>query len=332
MSQIKRQVLVDALSQLKPGLSQKDIIESGQCFSFHSDHIVTFNDLMSVAVPLETGIEGAIKAEEFYKLLDKIKGEDLTLIKSENEIRISCGKVKAGLSVSSKVLPALEPENEFLLLPKGFKEAINLCQFSASRDMTRPHLTCVHIQDQFITSSDNYRITEMWMDEPSPYNFLLPADAVEHLLRYNLTHLSLDLSWAHFLDEITGVVFSCRLKAGDQMDVAKFFEVEGTTVKFPSDLKDTLERTNIMVEGDSNLDLNIKLRLETGKLICRGEKSIGWVEETVDIDYAGEPVDMLVNPLFLAQILSRTQEMIVNQEVCMFWGSNFRHLMMLISK
>jgi DNA polymerase III sliding clamp (beta) subunit (PCNA family) len=329
---IQRQTLVDALALLRPGLSNKDIIESGRCFSFHGDRIVTYNDFLSVCVPLQTGIEGAIQAEEFYKLLDKIKADELELTLVENEVRIKAGKTRAGLRISSKLLPALEPQSDFQELPEGFLQALNFCQFSASRDMTKPHLTCIHIQGQFVTSSDNYRITETWTERPSPYDFLLPADAVQHLARYNPTHLALDPAWAHFLDEKTGVMFSCHLKAGEPMDVAKFFEVEGQVVTLPEELADALERTKIMVEGDSILDLKINLRLESGRLICRGDKNIGWVEEDLTIKYQGEPVSMMVNPLFLADILGRTREMMVTPQVCMFWGDNFRHLMLRVAE
>jgi DNA polymerase III sliding clamp (beta) subunit (PCNA family) len=331
MQKIARQTLVDALSLLRPGLSNKDIIEAGKCFSFHDDRIVTYNGFLSVCVPLQTAMQGAIQAEEFYKLLDKVKTDELELTLEGNELRVKAGKVRAGLRISSQVSTPQEPQSDFQELPPGFLEALNFCQFSASRDMTQPHLTCIHIQDQFVTSSDNYRITEMWMDQVSPYNFLLPADTVQYLSRYNLTHIALDPSWVHFMNEETGVMFSCLLKAGQPMEVAKHFEVEGQVVHLPDELADALDRTKIMVEGDSILDLKIRLQLESGKLICRGEKAIGWVEEEMAIDYQGEPVTMLVNPLFLADILGRTREMMVSDKVCMFWGENFRHVMMRVA-
>lgn len=326
---INKPSLLQALDLLRPALASKEIQENSTSFSFLGDRIVTYNGFLSVCVPFQTGITGAVKADEFYKILNKIKADELTLTVVGNEIQIQSGKTRAGLRIDSKTLQAQEPENEFLELPQGFFEALNFCQFSASRDMTRPHLTCIHIQGQFITSSDNYRITETWMSKSSPYDFLLPAMAVQYLPRYNLTHMALDHSWAHFLDEQTGVLFSCLLKAGKLMDVASFFEVEGTTIRLPAELQDALERTKIMVEGDSALDLRITLRLESGRLICRGEKSIGWIEEILDLDYQGDQVDIIANPLFLAEILGRTQEMMVSQKVCMFWGENFRHLMLL---
>lgn len=50
------------------------------------------------------------------------------------------------------------------------------------------------------------------------------------------------------------------------------------------------------------------------------------------MDYEGPTITMMVNPLFLADILSRTKEMIVSENVCLFWGENFRHVMMLVKE
>ncbi len=325
---IKRQILVNALAQLKPGLSNKDIIESGMCFNFSRNAITTFNDLVSVSIPLETGIEGAVRAEELHKLLDKITADEIELTQTESELKIKAGKVRAGLSLKTELLAPLTTENEWHELPKQFKEAIQFCQFSTSKDMTRPHLTCIHFEQDRASSSDRWRITQFTMAESMPQNFLLPAPAANVLLRYNISHMALDDAWIHFADDETGLVFSARKIIADLMQPDQYFEVEGQLVKLP-DLAKTLDRAKIMVEGDSELDLTIRLELHPGKLICRGQKEIGWVEEQVDLEYEGPRHVMLVNPLFLADILARTTEMVVNENMCLFWGENFRHVMML---
>jgi DNA polymerase III sliding clamp (beta) subunit (PCNA family) len=328
---IQRQTLVNALGLLKPGLSNKDIIEQGLCFNFNKDTITTFNDLISVSIPLETGIEGAVRAEELHKLLDRITADEIELTQTESELRIKAGKIKAGLSLKAELLPPLAVENEWQELPKQFKEAIGFCQFSTSKDMTRPHLTCIHFEGVKVSSSDRWRITQFAMTEAIPVNFLLPASAANILLKYNITHMALDNAWVHFADAESGLVFSTRLILADLMQPDQYFDVQGQVVRLP-DLDKTLERAKIMVEGDSDLDLTIKLILEPGKLICRGQKEIGWVEEVVDLDYNGSPITMMVNPLFLADILSRTKEMIVSENMCLFWGENFRHVMMLVKE
>ena len=329
--QIQRQTLVNALARLKPGLSSKDIIELGVCFNFHKDTIVTFNDLISISIPLETGIEGAVRAEDLYKLLDKITTDEIELIQTENELQIKASKIRAGLALKTELLSPLSVEGEWESLPGQFKEAIAFCQFSTSKDMTKPYLTCIHIEGVKVSSSDNWRITQFVMSEPILRNFLLPASAANTLLRYDITHMALDDAWIHFADEETSLIFSVRRILADLIQLDQYFDVKGQLIRLPNLVK-TLERAKIMVEGDSDLDLTIKLHLEPGKLICRGQKEIGWVEEQVSLDYEGVPITMMVNPLFLADILSRTREMVVSENMCLFWGENFRHVMMLVKE
>lgn len=345
-TKVLRSQLVEALGLLKPGLASKDIIDGATSFHFHDGMICSNNDMVSVAVPLKVGVTGSIKADDFLRLLEKIPNEDLTLGYGPNKITIEetgeevpseiivrAGKIKAGLRIKPEVLHPPQPESEFLPLPNGFLEAVHFTMFSCSRNMTIPHLTCVHIQGKKISSADNWRVTQFLLEDPSPLDLLLPADQAQHLSRYNLTHIALDPpSWVHFKNEETGLIVSIRLKAGQFIDVDKFFDVKGQTVVFPPGIKDTLERIRIMTEGLSELDLKIFLHLNENSLLCRGEKSLGWVEETLEIDYDGPEVKMHINPIFLQDILSRTQEMILggpgDRRVCYFWGKNFHHVMM----
>lgn len=327
---INKEVLVNALSLLNLGLSNKDIIESGQCFSFHPDQIVTYNDDISICVPMKTGITGAVRAVELYQLVNKIDSDELNLQVSGNELKIKGGRTKAGLRLEGKVLPSIDIKNEFRQLPEGFFKALHFCQFSASRNRNKPHLTCVHIQGQFFTSSDGHRITEMWLEQPSPYDFLLPAERIKSLPKQGLTHMSLDRTWAHFINEQTGAVFSCRLRAGKELNVAKHFEIEGQSLVLPEELVQVTERAKIMTQGDTDLELMITLRLENNKLTCRAEKTGGWIEETLDIDYQGSPRELPLNPIFLAEILTHTREIMISERMCMFWGDNFRHVMMMM--
>jgi DNA polymerase III sliding clamp (beta) subunit (PCNA family) len=320
-----------ALNQLKPGLSNRDIMESGTCFNFHGNQIVTFNDVLSVSIPFETGIVGAVDADDLYKLLDRITTDEIEVTQTETELRIKAGKVKAGLSLKGQVLPPLFPEAEWAELPKQFKEAVSFCHFSVSKDMTRPHLTCIHLQGAKVCSSDNWRVTQFVMEDPIPHDFLLPGDAASVLIKYEVSHMSLDPSWAHFANEETGLIFSARRILSKFISVDSLLEIQGKSIKFP-DLKETLERAKIMVEGVSDKDLKISITLADNVLTCRGEKGSGWVEESPEIDYQDKPITMLVNPIFLADILSRSQEVIVGEDVCLFQGPNFRHVMVLIRK
>lgn len=320
---------MSALTQLKPGLSNKGIVERSACFHFHSDCVVSHNDVASVMVPFLSGITGSVKAEDFYKILESISEEEVALTVEEKELILSAGTTRAGFALYSDSVSPLTVEGEFFQLPESFVTGINFCQFSVSKDMTRPHLTCIHIRGRKISSSDNWRITQFIMEESSPLDFLLPSDFVSDLVKFPFTHVAKDLSWVHFADENSGAVFSLRLKAGDFIDVDSYFEIEGTQVSLPLDLIPAIEKAKVMTEGDHLLDIAVQLHIEPGKLICRGEKAVGWVEKEMAIDYSGPPIALLINPVFLQEILSCSNNVIIGEKSCLFESSNFRHALMI---
>ena len=62
--------LQKALEIVKPGLANKEMIEHSTSFAFIGGRVVTYNDEISLSHPVEgLEIEGAIHAEELYKLL-----------------------------------------------------------------------------------------------------------------------------------------------------------------------------------------------------------------------------------------------------------------------
>ena len=62
--QINRQNLQKALEIVKPGLSNKEIIEQTTSFAFIDGKVVTYNDEISICHPVEgLTLEGAVKAD-----------------------------------------------------------------------------------------------------------------------------------------------------------------------------------------------------------------------------------------------------------------------------
>jgi hypothetical protein len=73
---MKKTDLIKALEAVKPGLANKEMIEQSTSFAFMEDRVVTYNDEISISHPLKgIPIVGAIKADELYAFLSKVKIE-----------------------------------------------------------------------------------------------------------------------------------------------------------------------------------------------------------------------------------------------------------------
>ena len=89
---VKKENLRNALEIVKPGLSNKELIEQSTSFAFIKGRVVTYNDEISISHPVEDlKNSGAIKAEELYALLSKIKEEEIDIVPQEAEILIKDG-------------------------------------------------------------------------------------------------------------------------------------------------------------------------------------------------------------------------------------------------
>ena len=74
---MKRKELLKALLSVKPGVANKDIIESMTYFYFNGTHVISYNDIVSIQHPLKTDFKTFVKADDFFKVISKVKSEEL---------------------------------------------------------------------------------------------------------------------------------------------------------------------------------------------------------------------------------------------------------------
>lgn len=335
--QIKKEQLIKALEAVKPGLHSKDIVEQATSFAFMDGMVVTFNDMIAVRYPIDLDIEGAVRANELYALLSKIKEKEIDLEVTENELRISGEKFKGGIKLEAEIRLPLEElgeyEDDWEEIPEGFLSAIKLAAPCAATDMSKPVLTCVHIEGQYVEASDDFRIIRVDMGDDAEDVFEesmeLPASAVRSLVRYPVEEFCLSPGWVHFKTE-KGSIFSCRTFADDFPDISALLDVEGPEVKFPSNVVELLEKAGIFTKGDTARDEEVFFTIKNKKLIIRGEGDYGWFEEETRCPYKGkEEITFAVSPIFLYDILSHLRHCIVGENALKFEGDNYEHTVCL---
>jgi len=196
--QIQKEVLLNALEVVKPGLANKPIIEQATSFAFMGGRVITYNDEISISHPLPEleDITGAVEADSLYKFLGKIKPDDkgnIELSLNEKfEIVVKSGRSKAGLTLQSEITLPLNEEDfaekdDWLTLPENFTKFLAIAMGSCGKDMSKPVLTCVHISEEgFIGGADNYRFIHCDLAEDLLYItiVLLKYNTILHTLVY----------------------------------------------------------------------------------------------------------------------------------------------------
>ena len=327
--------LQNALEKVKPGLATKELIQQSTSFAFLNGCVATYNDEIALTHPvLGLEITGAVQATELYQLLKKLKQDELELTVTENEILLTSGKTKAGLTLQTEIklpLSEVERKSKWKTLPEGFKDALRFAVTSCSRDMSKPVLTCVHVhQEGFIEGCDNYRVARWTLSEEFPTGtFLIPQSSVLELLKLDPVKVALDGGWVHFITEDKTTI-SCRIIDDKFPDTSKLLKQSGIEVILPEGISEILDRAMVFSKRDTVLDEDITIILEKNKLRIESKSETGWFKEEVPNDsYKGEELKFDVTPSLLKSILSETNVFEHCKNRLKFSGANWVYIVSL---
>jgi DNA polymerase III sliding clamp (beta) subunit (PCNA family) len=331
---IEKAKLMKALEIVKPGLASKEMIEQSTSFAFMGGRVVTYNDEISISHPVEDmDMTGAVQAEELYQLLGKLKSKEVNLIIKDNEIRLKSGKARAGITLQEEIRLPLEELGDFgdwVEVPGMLMEAMHFCMFSASTDMSRPVLTCVHVSDTgFVESCNNFRLTRYELGEPSPVgDFLIPVGSVKALVKYHITHMASGQGWIHFKSK-DDTIFSCRVFEDEYPDVSGLLGVTGHTFTFPETLREVLGKAAIFSKREQFLDETVDVSILPGEMKVRSEDIVGWFEEKVPMEWDRDEVKFAINPTFLMDVLQKKAPCVLSKDRLMFQGKDWTHVVAL---
>lgn len=334
---MNREDILNALEIVKPGLASKEHIEQSTSFAFKDGKVITFNDEISVSHPVEglEQIEGAIKADEFYQILAKLKSDVIEIEVDGPEIKLKSGRAKAGLVLQEKIrmpLEAIGEKSEWKKAPEGLMKALKFVSFACSSDMSRPIITCVNARnDGTLEASDSYRIITYKLGENIPVStFLLPASTIRRLNNCNPTFIAEGHGWVHFKTD-AGTEYSCRTFFGDTFpDVAKFMDVEGENFELPRSVEEVLDKASIFSNTTDNNEVIVTIRPK--KMVIRGQSDVGWFEEEMNLKYKGAEKQFTIRPELLKDVSKMLNQCILGENAIKFIGDDWEYIGVLEMK
>jgi len=332
---IKTNKLLKILRLLRPGLAQKAIIEQTKHFIFTGTNIITYNDEVCISYPFESDFVYSVPADQFLKILSNIKDEEIDLAVKDESLNLKTKKTKAKFTTevdNQAAETADEITNKkirFRKLPEDFMEAIKLCVFSTSKDMSvdQIHLTGVYADGNNVVGSDDFRISHYEMKKELKDSFLIPATSVSSLVSFEIEKYGLKDGWVYFKTK-DGILFCSRLIDSDYPDPLEFFDFKGMRVRLPEDLKEIVDNAAILAEGDFDVDKKINVRIEDGKIKCKGESDVGWIETNTKIKFK-KSAEFTINPYFFSEVLNKTDTAVIGEDKILFQSDNFKHLIAL---
>jgi DNA polymerase III sliding clamp (beta) subunit (PCNA family) len=208
--------------------------------------------------------------------------------------------------------------------PKEFRSALNLCRFSTSQSAHDIALFCVYCTPSMVASTDNYRVS-IYEIEESFNPFLIPVTTVNELLKYDIHSIHVGDNWVYFFGD-ADVVFVSRLIDQEFKDVRS--ATEGlevlSEVEMPDDIVEVLQYLSTMADEENKI-VFFSMNKEEG-LLAKTEKSNGWLQKKIEVEYDGEPLSFHINMSFLLRIFSRLKTMKICEDRIIFEMGKFTHV------
>lgn len=325
---IETKKLTNICNKLKVGIAQKDIVEQSKGITFDGDHIFTFDGNIYIFYPFETDFKCCIPADEFIKIISDIKSESLFMDLKDEKFSIKGKNIKALLNtIEINKENVINKTPDLNKLPSNFKEALITCSFSASPDVSS-YLNGICIRGDKVWASDDYRISVFIMESEINFPQLLPLSSVISLKNFDIVKYGIEDNKVYFQDKDKSLFCSRLLQEEEYEDPSDHFDFEGERIRFPLEIKELIKKSSILAEGDFDIDKKIVVKIEDGKLTCKGSNDMGWIEASIKIK-SNKSIEFLINPQFFLQILDETKTSTVGEDRILFKTKYFKHLIAL---
>lgn len=339
--QFKKKDIEKILSSIRPNLAQKNMDSQLSHIFFTGQNILSFNGKVAINHLCKTEMNFSVDGQKLFSVISRMPGENITLTEKEDSLSIK-GESKAEASLKiMKDISVLEQADflnkKFLKwnpVPEGFNEGVNLCKFSVSKDLTKPALSCIYINEDKIFSSDNFRISKWEMDKKIPDSFLIPGNSANILSGFKISHYIIKSPWLHFKAE-DDVVVSCLSVSAEFPDVEDFFNVKGSALILPEGSKELIEDVSVMLEEEFKQDefIDISFSEKDSAIYFSGEGNLGSFKKALTSNTKiKKDFHIKINPDFLISILNKETQITVDAKSprALFKRDNFSHVISLI--
>lgn len=322
---INRKVLLDSLKKAMPGIeSGTPTLQGADAFIFHEGKIFTYNDSIAVSIPLEIdglvdeGVEGAVHADEFFKILSKFSADEINFAVTENGSWIlKCGKAKVEMTLMnfdfSERLKGVTPEKDnWVKLPEDFIEGIGTCKMLSNKTP----MSGIYFEGKDVISTDGFQINRCILKSELP-KFWISDNSANELLKFtNIKEIQQQGSWVHFKTEDDSV-FSVKTLDAEKFPMEKLMKLMDTSkpkdddlnATFPKELFEAIDRADAFAMNISDHSA-IRLGLSPEKIEVSAERSSGKYAEKVAWDEGFksefEPITMYVDPTMMSFVSKRS--------------------------
>ena len=326
---VKRDELLAALKLASLAVNNKETAPQSSFFMFTKDSIVGDNELLHTHIKFDTGVEGAVKAEELNAILSKMSAPGIEMIQEEDKLVFKVGRSKTGLNIYPLLrekVAYLHPKDNLKSDGNGWDLALesntelNLgLEASApccSANLTNRALSGILLTPTGMLACDNFQAvkvdTEMELLNESDFlkgQLLIPASMVHAMMEIGWTHLwvNQDLKcYAINTDTKNWVMFEAIDHTEiEYPDITFLFDGEGSEIKFPEGFIEAVKKAEVFAKNSlKSEEVYVRITLQAGVMTVFGEGTNGFYEEKFDCDFAYD-LSFVAAPRTLDYLISK---------------------------
>lgn len=358
---INKKILLDGLKKAMPGIETGNaVVQGADAFIFHEGKIFTYNDSIAVSIPLEIdglvdeGVEGAVHADEFFKIISKFSADEINFAVTENGSWIlKCGKAKVEMTLMnfdfSERLDGVTPDSKkesWVALPEDFIEGIGSCKMLANKTP----MSGIYFEGKDVISTDGFQINRYTLKSELP-KFWISDNSANELLKFtNIKEIQQKGNWVHFRTEDSSI-FSVKTLDANKFPMEKLMKLMDTSkpkeddlnASFPEELFNAIDRADAFAMNISDHSA-IRLLLSPEKIEVSAERSSGKYAEKVawgeGFNAKFDPITMYVDPTMMSFVSKRSVKFYLSKVESksgkiiprfMFISENSQHLMTTFS-
>lgn len=311
---VNRKELKEILETAKIGLTSRETIKQSNMFVFKDGELITFNEEIMTRQKSPLDFSGVVYAEDFIKLMGKFPEEEVEIFDKKEEIIIKGKRKSAGVTCQTEVqllyqdVPTPEKWRKF---PKGIFDMMLQASRICSTDPAKPTAMYVHVTPEYIEATDGFRLFRATLETGFKNPILISALSIAAVAPFKPMKYSVGKGWVHFKTD-DGAKISAICSHEDFLDCSAILEIEEfDEVSLPGNLSEILDRAEIMKDPD--MDANVQLTFEDGKMTIKAQKDTGWYKEKKKVKYSGDKLEFKAHPGLLKELFSRTRNVKVGE-------------------
>lgn len=187
--------MLDALRFVATAIAKKDYVPELAHYQIRGGRVTGYNGMMALSSPIDVDLDVRPKARPLLAAVAASPGVITLHVTASGKLAIKSGKFKAFIDcLPHEAGHTIIPTGDEIELGPNFMEGIRSIAPIMGIDASRPWAMGIKLQAESMFATNNIMFAEYWHGHTIPIDVVIPAPAINELLRINEAPLKVQVS------------------------------------------------------------------------------------------------------------------------------------------